>query len=60
MDVPAHTASEPSEALRQGLRERGYVEGQNIVVERRFGDGKPGKKRPAELFTSLSLLSVLI
>ncbi len=28
------------EAFATGLRENGYVEGQNIVVERRFGDGK--------------------
>jgi putative ABC transport system substrate-binding protein len=27
------------EALRQGLREHGYVEGRNIVIEIRYGDG---------------------
>src|SRR5262245_4200282 len=34
------TGSSPyRDALRQGLRELGYVEGQNIVFEDRFGDG---------------------
>src|SRR5262245_42065473 len=28
------------EAFQQGLRERGYVEGQHVVVEYRFGDGR--------------------
>jgi putative ABC transport system substrate-binding protein len=28
------------EALNRGLRELGYVEGRNLVVERRFGDGR--------------------
>jgi putative ABC transport system substrate-binding protein len=31
--------SDRDEAFRQGLRELGYLEGQNIIVERRFANG---------------------
>jgi len=30
----------PLEALSQGLRELGYVEGQNLIVERRYSEGR--------------------
>jgi putative ABC transport system substrate-binding protein len=48
--------SQNVEAFKQGLRERGYVEGQNIVVERRFGDGKA--ERISELAAELVRLKV--
>ncbi len=44
------------EAFRQGLRERGYVEGQNIVIEYRSADGKI--ERFARLATELVRLKV--
>ena len=32
-----------SEAFRQGLRDLGYVEGQNIALEYRYADSKPDR-----------------
>ena len=36
---PAATAR-TQEAFKQALREHGYVEGQNVIVERRYGEGR--------------------
>jgi putative tryptophan/tyrosine transport system substrate-binding protein len=44
------------DAFRQGLRERGYVEGQNIVIEYRSADGKI--ERLPGLATELARLKV--
>ena len=33
-------------ALRQGLQERGYVEGKNIVIEYRYGEGNLDRMLP--------------
>jgi putative ABC transport system substrate-binding protein len=44
------------EALRQGLRDLGYVEGKNFVIEYRGAEGKPG--RMPSLVTELVELKV--
>jgi len=44
------------EAFRQGLRELGYVEGKNIVVEYRYADGKPDRLK--EIVAELLRLKV--
>jgi len=38
-----YTPSRPREAFRQGLRDLGYIEGKNIVVEYRYAEGNPDR-----------------
>src|SRR5215472_3862861 len=44
------------EGIRQALRERGYIEGQNIAIEYRYSEGK--LDRPPELAAALVRLKV--
>jgi putative tryptophan/tyrosine transport system substrate-binding protein len=43
--LSAVTDSVNREAFRQGLRDLGYVEGQNAVIEARYADGSPDRLR---------------
>ena len=40
LGVSPSAISDRTEAFRQGLRELGYVEGKNIVIEWRYAEGK--------------------
>src|SRR5438128_80463 len=50
------TESSRSEPIRQALRERGYIEGQNIATEYRYSEGK--NDRLPELAAELVRLKV--
>jgi ABC-type uncharacterized transport system substrate-binding protein len=48
------------DAFRQGLRELGYVEEQNIVIEWRFGEGKPDQVRQNAAELARSQIDVIV
>jgi putative ABC transport system substrate-binding protein len=56
--VPASPSAiaDRREAFRQGLRELGYIEGKNIIVEYRYANGSPDRLR--ELAAELVRLKV--
>jgi putative ABC transport system substrate-binding protein len=54
----AATDSARAQAIRLALRELGYIEGQNIITEYRYAEGKPD--RLPELATELARLKVEI
>jgi putative ABC transport system substrate-binding protein len=45
LDGPASAITARIEGFRQGLRELGYVEGKNIIIEWRSAEGKPERRR---------------
>ena len=53
---PPAAASTGSEAIRLALRERGYIEGQNIAIEYRYAEGR--RDRYPELAAELVRLKV--
>src|SRR4249920_2784914 len=54
--VDAATDSPRAEGIRLALRERGYIEGQNIAIEYRYAEGRPD--RAPELAAELVRLKV--
>ena len=56
LDSPASAVTSRTEAFRQGLRELGYLEGKNIIIEWRSSEGKP--ERRSEIAAELVRLKV--
>jgi putative ABC transport system substrate-binding protein len=54
--APGDPVSQSTEAIRLALRELGYIEGQNIAIEYRYGEGK--RDRFPELAAELVRLKV--
>jgi putative ABC transport system substrate-binding protein len=47
------------EAFQRGLREDGYIEGQNIAIEHRYGEGLDGLRNAANEFVRLNVDVIL-
>jgi putative ABC transport system substrate-binding protein len=58
LDSPASSVTARIEAFRQGLRELGYIEGKNIIIEWRSAEGKADRR--SELAAELVRLKVEI
>jgi putative ABC transport system substrate-binding protein len=54
--ILAHGSSPQLEALRQGLHDHGYIEGQNLLIEYRYAEGK--RERVPDLVTELLGLKI--
>src|SRR5215470_2716583 len=52
------TESTRAEAIRLALRELGFIEGQNIAIEYRYGEGRGNENRVAQLASELVRLKV--
>jgi ABC-type uncharacterized transport system substrate-binding protein len=56
--APSGADPDPATGFRQGLRELGFVEGRNLVIEYRYADGRP--ERLAALAAELVQLKVQV
>jgi putative ABC transport system substrate-binding protein len=54
----AATESTRAEAIRLALRELGFIEGQNIAIEYRYGEGRGNANRVAQLASELVRLKI--
>jgi hypothetical protein len=64
MGFLAHGHENFYDALFEGLRPLGYVEGKNLLVERRYAEGHPERfltrRQPDDLFSSIDFLRVVL
>jgi putative tryptophan/tyrosine transport system substrate-binding protein len=58
--APASVVAARVEAFREGLRELGYLEGKNIVIEYRFGEGKSNEVTSLAVELARSTVDVIV